>query len=95
MKSDSRVGRQSSHENDSPLRPWKDFDEFDASGCPPGPPGPPAGWAGLSYFTRVIEEVVGQPNTPESYWAYVRRKALTLETQWVTAIRGRTGSATR
>jgi len=40
--------------------------------------------ASLSYFTAVIDEVVGQSNTPESYWAYVRRKARELERQWLS-----------
>lgn len=43
--------------------------------------------ASLSYFTAVIDEVVGQSNTPESYWAYVRRKARELEKQWLTCTR--------
>lgn len=43
--------------------------------------------ASLSYFAAVIDEVVGQVNTSETYWAYVRRQAMTLERQWVTCIR--------
>lgn len=48
--------------------------------------------ASLSYFAAVIDEVVGQANTSETYWAYVRRQAMTLERQWMTCIRGRTSA---
>jgi len=39
--------------------------------------------ASLSYFTAVIDEVC-QTNTPESYWAYIRRQAGELERQWLS-----------
>lgn len=48
--------------------------------------------ASLRYFTAVIDDVVSQTNTPESYWAYVQRQAMTLERQWMTLIHGRTNS---
>jgi hypothetical protein len=51
--------------------------------------------ASLSYFTAVIEEVVSQSNTSDTYWAYVRRKAATLEREWMSCFRGRTNSAAR
>ena len=44
----------------------------------------------LSYFTAVIEEVISQSNTSDTYWAYVRRKAATQEREWMTCLRGRT-----
>ncbi len=40
--------------------------------------------ASLSYFAAVIEEVVTQPNTSDTYWAYIRRKAAVLEQEWVS-----------
>ena len=46
--------------------------------------------ASLSYFATIIEEVVTQPNTSDTYWAYVRRKAAALEREWTSYIRGRT-----
>jgi hypothetical protein len=49
--------------------------------------------ASLNYFAAIIDEVIGQSNTSETYWAYIRRQAMTLERQWVTCIRGRTGSS--
>lgn len=47
--------------------------------------------ASLSYFTAVIHEVVANPNTSDTYWAYMRRKAMTLEREWMSRSR-RTGS---
>lgn len=49
--------------------------------------------ASLRYFAAVIEEVVTQSNTSDTYWAYVRRKAAALEQQWVSRLRGQTGAA--
>jgi hypothetical protein len=40
--------------------------------------------ASLSYFATIIEEVVTQPNTSDTYWAYVRRKAAALEREWAS-----------
>jgi hypothetical protein len=51
--------------------------------------------ASLSYFTAVIEEVISQSNTSDTYWAYVRRKAVMLEREWITRFSGRTGPAVR
>lgn len=42
--------------------------------------------ASLSYFTAIIDEVC-QTNTPESYWAYIRRQAGELERQWLSRTR--------
>jgi len=39
--------------------------------------------ASLSYFAAVIEEVVAQANTSDAYWSYIRRKAATLERDWI------------
>jgi hypothetical protein len=47
--------------------------------------------ASLRYFRAVIDEVVGQTSTPESYWAYLRRKARELEKQWLSSTRGLAG----
>jgi hypothetical protein len=49
--------------------------------------------ASLSYFAAVIEEVVTQPNTSDTYWAYIRRKAAVLEQEWVTRFGSQTGAA--
>src|SRR5262249_1380401 len=43
--------------------------------------------ASLNYFAAVIDEVIEQSNTSETYWAYIRRQMMTLERQWVTCIR--------
>lgn len=51
--------------------------------------------ASLSYFAAVIEEVVTQSNTSDTYWAYIRRKAVTLEREWMSRSRSRTGQAGR
>lgn len=48
--------------------------------------------ASLSYFAGVIDEVVTQSNTSDTYWAYIRRKATALEQEWVSR-RSRTGAA--
>ena len=49
--------------------------------------------ASLSYFAAVIDEVVAQTNTSDTYWSYVRRKAAALEQEWMSRFRSRTGSA--
>jgi hypothetical protein len=49
--------------------------------------------ASLSYFAAVIDEVVAQSNTSDTYWSYVRRKAAALEQEWLSRFRSRTGSA--
>ncbi|MBM3797745.1 MAG: hypothetical protein FJW31_27675 [Acidobacteria bacterium] len=41
--------------------------------------------ASLQYSAAVIDEVVSQPNTPESYWAYVHRQFRTLEQCWMAS----------
>jgi len=43
--------------------------------------------ASLSYFNSVIDEVIHDSNTSDTYWAYIRRKALTLEREWVSRSR--------
>jgi hypothetical protein len=48
--------------------------------------------ASFSYFAAVIEEVVTQRNTSDTYWAYIRRKAAMLEQEWLS-LRSPTGSA--
>ena len=48
--------------------------------------------ASLSYFTAVIHEVVADSNTSDTYWAYMRRKAMTPEPEWMSRSRSRTGS---
>jgi len=48
--------------------------------------------ASLQYFTTIIDEVVSQPNTPDSYWAYVHRQFRTLEQRWM-ATRGHPAAA--
>jgi hypothetical protein len=40
--------------------------------------------ASLSYFAAVIDEVIHGPNTSDTYWAYIRRKAAVLECKWMT-----------
>jgi hypothetical protein len=52
----------------------------------------PAPISSLSYFRAVIDEVVHEANTSDTYWAHVRRKAATLEREWLSRVRGRTGS---
>ena len=49
--------------------------------------------ASLNYFAAVIDEVIEQSNTSETYWAYIRRQMMALERQWVTCIRGKTSSS--
>lgn len=51
--------------------------------------------ASLRYFAAVIDEVVAQSNTSDTYWSYVRRKAAALEQEWVTCLRSRIASAGR
>jgi hypothetical protein len=48
--------------------------------------------ASLSYFAAVIDEVVAQPDTSDTYWPYVRRKAIALEQEWMSRLRSPTGS---
>ena len=49
--------------------------------------------ASLSYFTTIIEEVVRQSNTSDTYWAYIRRKTAALEREWILHQGSRTGRA--
>lgn len=49
--------------------------------------------ASLSYFTAVIDEVINESNTSDTYWSYIRRKATTLEREWMSRSRSRTGTA--
>jgi hypothetical protein len=39
--------------------------------------------ASLSYFTDIIEEVC-QTNSSDSYWAYIHRKLVERERQWLS-----------
>ena len=48
--------------------------------------------ARLSYFAAVIDEVVAQPDTSDTYWPYVRRKAIALEQEWMSRLRSPTES---
>jgi hypothetical protein len=49
--------------------------------------------ARLSYITTIIEEVVRQSNTSDTYWAYIRRKTAALEREWILHQGSRTGRA--
>jgi len=49
--------------------------------------------ASLRYFAAVIDEVVSQSNTSDAYWSYVRRKAATLEQEWISRCGNRRDSA--
>ena len=49
--------------------------------------------ASLSYFGAVIDEVVAHSHTSDTYWSYIRRKAAALEQEWISRVRGRTGSS--
>jgi hypothetical protein len=49
--------------------------------------------ASLQYFAAVIDEVVSQPSTPESYWAYVHRQFRMLEQRWLASREERTAEA--
>jgi hypothetical protein len=49
--------------------------------------------ASLRYFTTIIDEVIHDTNTSDTYWAYIRRKAMTLEREWMSRSRSPTGSA--
>ena len=49
--------------------------------------------ASLSYFKTIIDEVMHDPDTADTYWAYIRRKAITLEREWMSRSRDRTGTA--
>jgi len=48
--------------------------------------------ASLRYFAAVIDEVVAERNTSDTYWAYIRRKAAMLEQEWMDRFHSRTGS---
>lgn len=52
----------------------------------------PAAISSLSYFRAVIDEVIHEANTSDTYWAYIRRKATTLEREWLSRVQARTGS---
>ena len=54
--------------------------------------GGPAPICSLSYFRAVIDEVVHEENTSDTYWAYIRRKAATLEREWLSRVQARTAS---
>ena len=56
-------------------------------------PAAPMPIASLSYFAAVIEEVVAQSNTSDTYWSYIRRKAAALEREWINRPRSPTNSA--
>lgn len=47
----------------------------------------------LRYFTAVIDEIVTLPNTSDTYWGYVRRKAKGLEQEWLNCSRNQTSPA--
>jgi hypothetical protein len=49
--------------------------------------------ASLRYFMMTIDEVIHDTNTSDTYRAYIRRKAMTLEREWMNRSRNRTGSA--
>jgi AraC-like DNA-binding protein len=49
--------------------------------------------ASLSYFAAVIDEVVAQSNTSDTYWSYIRRKAAALEREWTNRRPSPTGSS--
>lgn len=49
--------------------------------------------ASLRYFMSIIEEVAHDSNTSDTYWAHIRRKAITLEREWMSRSSSRTGSA--
>lgn len=49
--------------------------------------------ASLRYFATIIEEVLHDANTSDTYRAHIRRKAMTLEREWMSRSRSRTGSA--
>ena len=53
----------------------------------------PAPIASLRYFAAVIDEVVAETNTSDTYWSYIRRKASALEQEWTRSLQSRTGSA--
>lgn len=48
--------------------------------------------ASLSYFAPIIDEVVAQSNTSDTYWSYIRRKAAVLEQEWLSRLPSRTSS---
>jgi len=49
--------------------------------------------ASLRYFATIIEEVVTQSDTSDTYWAYIRRKAVALEREWLIYQRSQTRTA--
>jgi len=49
--------------------------------------------ASLGYFKAIIDEVIHESNTSDTYWAYIRRKAMTLEREWMSRARSRTATA--
>jgi hypothetical protein len=49
--------------------------------------------ASLRYFTAVIDEVIHESNTSDTYRAYIRHKAMTMEREWLSRSRSRTGTA--
>lgn len=49
--------------------------------------------ASLRYFTAVIDEVIHESNTSDTYRAYIRHKAMTMEREWVSRSGSRTGTA--
>ena len=49
--------------------------------------------ASLRYFTAVIDEVIHDSNTSDTYRSYIRHKAMTMEREWVSRSRSRTGMA--
>jgi hypothetical protein len=49
--------------------------------------------ASLRYFMMIIDEVIHDSNTSDTYWAHIRRKAITLEREWMSRSSSRTGSA--
>lgn len=57
------------------------------------PAAAPAPIASLSYFAAVINEVVAEATTSDTYWSYIRRKALAMEREWTDRLRSRTGPA--
>jgi hypothetical protein len=49
--------------------------------------------ASLSYFAAVIDEVVAEATTSDTYWSYIRRKAAALEQEWTNRLSSRPGPA--
>lgn len=55
------------------------------------PAAAPAPIASLSYFAAVIDEVIAEATTSDTYWSYIRRKAPAMEREWKDRLRSRTG----